>query len=335
MSATADLPVVDLRTDVRNDALRRGLLETGFFHLRDHEVPSDLLGAVREEAARFFALPADGKHKYAGFLQGYAALRSEDVESGFGTGEYGGGDLCEKFTMCPEPSASERVAAGGYYDAPEAHPFFGENPFPTDEFGRVWRSYFDHMQRLSRRLMAAVRTTLGESTERWKDSLDHPCDSLRFLSYPEIESSGPRMAAHYDDNVLTLLHQSLPENGFGSLQVMPPGEDRWRVVEPDDRYFVVNVGDALMYLTEGRAVATKHRVVNPPPENLAGSARTSLVFFHIPNWNCPLRPVFPDVIDHSLGQARSDFGFDALRDPDGTIPYYRILQRESDLGFTK
>jgi hypothetical protein len=40
------------------------------------------------------------------------------------------------------------------------------------------------------------------------------------------------------------------------------------------------------------------------------------------------------VIDHDLGQARDAFGFDALRDADGSIPYYRLLQRESDQGFT-
>jgi isopenicillin N synthase-like dioxygenase len=90
-----------------------------------------------------------------------------------------------------------------------------------------------------------------------------------------------------------------------------------------------------MYLTEGRAIATKHRVVNPPSDKIAGGSRTSLVFAHLPNWNCPLRPIAPAAIDHSLGQARDDFGMDALRDPDDTIPYYRLLQRESDRGFTE
>ena len=84
-----------------------------------------------------------------------------------------------------------------------------------------------------------------------------------------------------------------------------------------------------------RAIATKHRVLNPPGDQIAGGARTSIAFFYLPNWNCPLRPVFPDSIDHTLGEARENFGLDALRDPDGSIPYYRLLQRESELGFTK
>jgi isopenicillin N synthase-like dioxygenase len=335
MNGSADLPIVDLGPNLASSALRRGLLETGFFYLRDHEIPAGLLASVRDAATAFFALPLEEKQKYTGFLRGYVAMRAEDTQSGFGTGEYGGGDLCEKYTMGHDPTPADRAENPDYYDAPEAETFFGPNVFPNSEFGRAWNEYFGHMQALSRRLMAAVRATLDLPADSWQHGVDRPADVMRFLHYPEVASEEVRMAAHYDDNLLTLLHQSTPENGFAALQVMLAGDDQWRPVEPDDRYFVVNVGDSLMYLTEGRAIATKHRVVNPPPDQIAGGARTSLVFAHLPNWNCPLRPVVPAVIDHSLGQARDDFGMDALRDPDDTIPYYRLLQRESQRGFTE
>lgn len=332
---SADLPIVDLGTARSSDELRRGLLETGFFYLRDHEISPTLLDGIREETAKFFSLPAPEKQKHAGFMRGFAGFRTEDVESGFGTGEYGGGDLCEKFTLGHEPTDSERAEDPGYYDAAEAQQFFAPNVIPNQEFGRVWSSYFGHMEKLSLRLMAAVRATLDLPADEWKQWLGRPASLMRFLSYPEVSSEKLRMAAHYDDNLLTLLHQSTPANGFSALQVMLPGEDDWRGVEPDDRFFVVNVGDSLMYLTGGRAIATKHRVLNPPGDKIAGGARTSIAFFYLPNWNCPLRPVFPETIDHSLGQARDGFGLEALRDADGTIPYYRLLQRESELGFTK
>jgi len=332
---SAALPIVDLGRATSSAELRRGLLETGFFYLRDHEISPALLEAVRNETTKFFLLPDLEKQQYTGFMRGFAAFRSEDIESGFGTGEYGGGDLCEKFTLGHEPTPSERAEDPGYYDAPQAQQFFAPNLIPNPEFGRVWRSYFAYMEKLSLRLMEAVRATLGLPPDEWKQWLNRPASVMRFLGYPEIASEELRMAAHYDDNLLTLLHQSTPTNGFSALQVMLPGEDQWRGIEPDDRFFVVNVGDALMYLTGGRAIATKHRVLNPPGDQIAGGARTSIAFFYLPNWNCPLRPVFPDSIDHTLGEARENFGLDTLRDPDGTIPYYRLLQRESDLGFTK
>lgn len=335
MHPTADLPVVELGSEGGIKTLRRGLEETGFFYLVDHEVPPALLQELRDESLAFFARSPDEKRRYGGYLRGFVAVRAEDTESGFGTGEYGGGDLCEKYTMGYEPTASDLAEAPEYYGTEEARTFFDANIFPSEPFGRAWLAYFEHMRHLSRRLMAAVRTALGMPPDAWKPWLDRAADILRFLHYPEIVSGGPRMAAHYDDNLLTLLHQSRPKNGFSSLQVMLPGESLWRSVEPDDRYFVVNVGDALMYLTEGRAVATKHRVATPPADRIAGSARTSAVFFHVPNYDCPLRPIQPATTDPTLGQARREFALDDLRDPDGTIPYWRLLQREAELGFKR
>lgn len=335
MHEAADLPVVDLGTELVSDELRRGLVETGFFYLRDHEIPPELLRAMRTVTADFFALPAAQKLELQGFLRGYAALRAEHTEAGYGTGEYGEGDLCEKFTIGAEPPADVVASAPEYYEHPEAKPFYAQNVFPNDAFARTWTNYFGHMQRLAARLMEAVRVTLQLPVDMWKDRADRPADAMRYLNYPEVESTALRMAAHYDDNLLTLLHQSRTTNGFSSLQVMLPGGTEWQSVPADDRYFVVNVGESLMYLTEGRVVATKHRVVNPPPDQRAGSARTSIAFFHLPNWNCALNPTIPDVVDHSLGQAAPDFDIGALRDPDGTVPYYRLIRRASERGFNE
>lgn len=335
MTPSADLPIVDLASATGSHELRRGLVETGFFYLRDHEVPPELLAAVREEAARFFALPIEEKRKWKGFLRGYAELRAEHSSAGYGTGEYGEGDLCEKYTMGAEPDAARAAAEPDFFGHPDAQDFYAANVFPSDTFARAWRDYFAHMESLSVRLMDAVRGALDLPADAWRTHTDRPADAMRFLSYPEVSSSAPRMAEHYDDNLLTLLHQSESPNGFDSLQVMLPGETEWHAVPADDRYLVVNVGESLMYLTEGRVVATKHRVVNPPPARLAGSRRTSIAFFHLPNWNCPLRPAIPAGVDRSLGQSAPDFGLDALKDPDGTIPYYRLIRRASERGFNE
>ncbi len=95
----------------------------------------------------------------------------------------------------------------------------------------------------------------------------------------------------------------------------------------------MNVGEALMYLTEGRVVATKHRVASVPEHLREGSARTNAVFFCAPNWDCGLRPVSPQGVDNELGQMAKGFGLNELRDPDGSIPYYRLKNRAVDRGF--
>ena len=80
-------------------------------------------------------------------------------------------------------------------------------------------------------------------------------------------------------------------------------------------------------------VATKHRVASVPENLREGSARTSAVFFYAPNWDCGLHPVSPKGVDNELGQMAEDFGLDELRDPDGSIPYYRLQNRAVDRGF--
>ena len=324
---SADLPIVDLDEPNSHAALHRGLRETGFFYLRDHAVPPELLARIREETVHFFSLPVEQKQACRDNLRGYAALREEDTEAGFGTGEAGEGDLCEKFTMGTPVSPRERAAAPEYYEPEPAQRFFLENVFPSPDFAATWHEYFTAMARVSARLMQGVRSALGEPPEAWAPVLDKPANTMRFLNYPEVASSSARMAAHYDDNLLTLLHQSRTANGFNSLQVMLPGETDWRDVPANDDFLVVNVGDALMYLTGGRVVATKHRVAPVPPEKREGSARTSIAFFHIPNWNCPLRPALPPGLDQEIGQANATFGLESLCDPDGTIPYYRLQDR--------
>ncbi|MAJ62111.1 MAG: hypothetical protein CBC48_20555 [bacterium TMED88] len=195
------------------------------------------------------------------------------------------------------------------------------------------RRYFESLSRTAETLLGAVRQALNLPESEWSEETSRPVSILRFLNYPETSSNSLRMAAHYDDNLLTLLHQSVPENGFDSLQVMLPNETHWRSVPAQDDFFVVNVGEALMYLTEGRVVATKHRVASVPEHLREGSARTSAAFFCTPNWDCGLRPVSPQGVDHELGQMAKDFGLNELRDPDGSIPYYRLQNRAVDRGF--
>jgi isopenicillin N synthase-like dioxygenase len=103
---------------------------------------------------------------------------------------------------------------------------------------------------------------------------------------------------------------------------MLPGQHEWRSVEPSDDVFVVNMGEALTYLSGGKVVATRHRVVAPAPEHTEGSARTSLVHFFLPNWNARLWPATAKAVDHQLTR----FDRRELREPDGSVLYYKAMR---------
>ena len=327
MNAPAvDLPIVDIDDLNPGKELSRGLFETGFFLLRDHVIPRELLDRVRASTLAFLARPEADKQRVRGSLRGWAPYRSESAASGYGE-DSDERDACEKYSMGRQPTAEERAADPAYYGDPEARIYFEDNVFPNAEMEASWTEYYRRMDALSLRLLDLVRRQLGLTPEVWESVASHPMSVLRFLAYPDHSqgpdhASGIRMGAHYDDTLLTVLHQSVPTNGFAALQVMLPGEDEWRSVKPSDDVFVVNIGEALTYISGGRAVATRHRVVGPPSEHRAGSARTSLVHFFLPNWNARLWPAAGKAIDHQLTR----FDHPDLLEPDGSVVYYKAMR---------
>jgi isopenicillin N synthase-like dioxygenase len=186
---------------------------------------------------------------------------------------------------------------------------------------RLWGEYYQRMDALCLKLLDLVRRMLGLTPKVWDSVASHPMSVLRFLDYPD-QAGGIRMGAHYDDTLLTVLHQSVPKNGFAALQVTFSGEDDWHSVEPSDDVFVVNIGEALTYISGGRAVATRHRVIAPDPEHTEGSARTSLVHFFLPTWNARLWPAHDKSIDHQLTR----FDRPGLLEPDGSVLYYKAMR---------
>jgi isopenicillin N synthase-like dioxygenase len=223
--------------------------------------------------------------------------------------------------MAPIVTPGMRASDPTFYDDPVGAWYARDNVFPTDEMRALWEEYYRRVQRVSGKVLDLIRKALGLPDGAWDGVASRPASMLRFQAYPD-RGGGIRMGAHTDDSLLTVLHQSVPESGFAALQVELPGEDTWRSVPPSDDVFVCNVGESLAYLTGGRVLATRHRVIAPPEGRAAGSARTSLVHFFHPNWNAPLRPSLPKA----AGGSSTKFDNPTLREPDGSVPFYRVQQ---------
>jgi isopenicillin N synthase-like dioxygenase len=99
---------------------------------------------------------------------------------------------------------------------------------------------------------------------------------LRALHYPpQSEPTGEhiRAGAHEDINAITLL-LGAEEAGLELLT----RDGRWIPVSPKPGELVINIGDMLQRLTNGKLRSTTHRVVNPAPDR-ASKARYSMPFF--------------------------------------------------------
>jgi len=100
---------------------------------------------------------------------------------------------------------------------------------------------------------------------------------MRLLHYPPLGDDAPegaiRAAAHGDINTITLL---LGAEEAGLELLTKAGE--WKAIAVPEGALVINVGDMLERLTNGRLRSTTHRVVNPRGD-AAKRSRYSMPFF--------------------------------------------------------
>ncbi|HNM27232.1 MAG TPA: 2-oxoglutarate and iron-dependent oxygenase domain-containing protein, partial [Saprospiraceae bacterium] len=271
------------------DQLGEAVTQSGFFYIKNFGVSEAAMEAISNVTRAFFGQPEEYKQHFDHHQQirGYSGYRFESTARFFGTGK--GKDLCMKYTMGPELSPSEvreritceaDITAGAY--AP--------NIFPTPEFREHWVRYYQAVHRCSMDLLTAMGEALhlsAESRDIMRDMLiEKSAGELRFFQYPDVPRAAcadvpgneiDRMAAHFDIDVITLLHQTPCDNGFVSLEAQIDGQ---YVKIPAIRgTLVVNLGEILRLLTGDKIKATIHRVVRPPQVRHRGSARDVLVFF--------------------------------------------------------
>ena len=109
------------------------------------------------------------------------------------------------------------------------------------------------------------------------------------MNYPPTKNvkkqDQQRAGAHTDYGSLTIL---LPEPESVGLQIFRSG--KWINVPPTEDCFIINIGDLMELWTSNRWVSTLHRVV--AKSNQPG--RLSLAFFHQPDWDAEITPIFDE-----------------------------------------
>ena len=164
-------------------------------------------------------------------------------------------------------------------------PLHGPNLFPAHPPG--WRpavlGWMDAMTEVGAALLRAVAVGLGLDADWFERHVTaDPTVLLRIFRYPPETAGGWGVAEHTDYGLLTIL----ATDGTDGLQVGAPGG--WIDVPSDPGVFVVNLGDMLERMTEGRYRSTPHRV-----RNCGSSARLSFPCFIDPAWDavCPTMPL--------------------------------------------
>lgn len=285
----SEIPVVDIAPLVGGEkhraagtveAIARACQDVGFMYVRNHNVPSAVLGRLVEQAKQFFALSAAEKKSVAvedsPQFRGYLPLEYTGNE-----GEKGK-NLQEGFMVMHEQPL-------------DAFPMHGPNQWPTalPSLYPAMQNYFGAMETLATPLLHGFAMALGHKPDFFDNFHRDPMSVLKLNHYPpqeimdETEIIG--VGGHCDGGSFTILWQ----DSLGGLEVRNKSGE-WVGVPPIEGTFVINIANLLQRWTNGRFSSTEHRVINR-----YGKDRYSIAFFVYPCHSTVITPI--------VDQSRSEF----------------------------
>ena len=242
----------------------------GFVAIRNHFLREEVRNRLYNAIERFFSLPDDVKSKYEiPGLAGQRGYTSKGKEHAKGRNT---GDLKEFYHV-----GQEGDGAG----APDGYP---DNVWPDEvpAFREAALEAFAALEKTGVYMLRAIALYLGLEESYFDERVRNGNSILRPIHYFPIENpdavpaDAVRAAEHGDINLITLLMGASAEG----LEVLRR-DGNWIPITALPDQLVVNVGDMLERLTNGRLRSTIHRVVNPPRDRM-NTPRYSIPFFMHP-----------------------------------------------------
>ncbi|PSS02798.1 Protein DMR6-LIKE OXYGENASE 1 like [Actinidia chinensis var. chinensis] len=268
------LPIIDFSLLTSRDPHQRSTViqelnkvcqDWGFFMLVNHGVPESLMKAVVDVCKEFFNLPMEEKMEFA----------DKDIWKPirFGTGV----DVkVEKFFTWRDFIKVLGVPQFQFPNKPKG-------------FSEVSGEYCKRTREVARELLQGISEALGLEENYIEKAMDLESGFQLFAAnlYPPCPQPELAMGipAHTDHGLLTFLI----ENEIGGLQIQHNG--KWFHVNPLPNSFLVNTGDHLQVLSNGKYKSIKHRAV---VNNKA--TRISVVVAHGPSLDTVVSPA-PELVE--------------------------------------
>ncbi len=300
---TVNIPRLDLNNYVNgsaadrkkfSDDIGKAFNETGFVTIANHGLSKELIDELYAQVKAIFALPEEAKLKYeipelAG-QRGYTS-KGKETAKGFKVP-----DLKEFWQIGQTVTDGDPVK--------DEYP---ENVQVTElpKFNAVTSEIYKKLEAAGSQILKAISVYLELPEDYFDDKIHNGNSILRGLHYfpildPDaLPPDAVRAGAHEDINLITLLIGASADG----LEVLTR-DGSWFAVKAEGEDVVVNVGDMLQRLTNGKLKSTTHRVVNPPRE-LMKYSRYSVPFFLHPRSEMDLTSL-PSTIDENHPKAYSD-----------------------------
>jgi len=298
-----NIPRLDLDTYVNgtadqrkqfSDDIGKAFNETGFVTITNHGLSKELINELYSQVKELFKLPEETKLKYEKVeLAGQRGYTSKGKETAKG---FKVPDLKEFWQIGQTITDNDPIK--------EEYP---ENIQVTElpKFNSTTLEIYKKLEAAGSQILKAISVYLNLPENYFDDKIHNGNSILRCLHYfpildPDaLPPDAVRAGAHEDINLITLL---IGASADGLEVLTRDGE--WFAIKAEGEDVVVNVGDMLQRLTNGKLKSTTHRVVNPPRE-LMGNSRYSVPFFLHPRSEMDLTSL-PSTIDAEHPKLFSD-----------------------------
>ncbi|EOA34111.1 hypothetical protein CARUB_v10021617mg [Capsella rubella] len=265
----SEIPVIDMKRlcsvsymDSELKKLDFACQDWGFFQLVNHGIDSNFLEKLETEVQDFFNLPMEEKKKFwqtSGEFEGFGQVNivSEDQKLDWG----------DMFILTTEPIRSRK-----------SHLFSKLPP----SFRETIEAYSSEVKSIAKVLFGKMASVLEIKRGEMEELFGDVWQSIKINYYPPCPQPDQviGLTPHSDAAGLTIL---LQVNQVEGLQVKNDG--KWVVVKPLRNALVVNVGEILEIITNGRYRSIEHRaVVNSEKERL------SVAMFHSPGKETVIGP---------------------------------------------
>ena len=261
--------------------------DLGFFYLTGHGVPDALRAKVFERSAQLFHLPMEEKMQ----LQATEAWNRGYI---FG----GGKEKLDANSRTFEQYRIQREFAPDDPDLERDDPMYQPNRWPEQlvGFDADCIAYYEAMSALGAALLNAFAIGLGLPEDRFDRYFRKPISQISMMYYPAlpegVSNAVKNLSAHTDEGPVVMLAQG----EIGGLEVKT-AEGRWIAAPPVPGAFTVNIGNMMMWWSNGRFKSTLHRV-----RNTSNQERYSIPFFWNADPDVTVEPL-PELVSRD-GEAR-------------------------------
>ena len=233
----------------------------GFFYLKGHGIPQDLIDRVFAESRRFHALPLEVKKAIpyfdsGSFKSGYQPCSLDDYQrTNINIISNAKPNLVAKFSI-------NREGGSGGLSMTEAERKARVNIWPENlaGFKETLSDYHARIEALGRRFLPLWAASLKLPSDYFDKFFATPHLTMSLLYYPPQKDIGNRqygIAPHTDNALITFLAQ---KEISGLAVRMPSGH--WRAVDIVPGALLVNTGNLMVRWTNDEYLSTKHRVIN-------------------------------------------------------------------------